>query len=74
MPVLDGYETLRQIRDVEQRHGRGRLPAIALTAFVQNEDRMRAHDAGFEMHISKPVAIKELIVTIAAFVRERGGS
>ncbi|WP_156891415.1 hypothetical protein [Nevskia ramosa] len=29
------------------------------------------HDAGFAMHLSKPMAIKELIVTIAAFVRHR---
>lgn len=71
MPGLDGYDTLRRIRDDEHQNGRAKLPAIALTAFVQNEDRIRAHDAGFEMHLSKPVAIEDLIATIAAFVRNR---
>lgn len=71
MPVQDGYETLRRIRARERLIGRRKLPAIALTAFVQNEDRMRAHDAGFDMHLSKPVEIAQLIVTIAAFVRHR---
>ena len=71
MPGQDGYETLRLIRASERHGALPPLPAIALTAFVQNEDRIRAHDAGFEMHLSKPVAIEELIVTIAAFVRHR---
>ncbi len=71
MPGQDGYQTLRSIRAFERTGGLAVLPAIALTAFVQNEDRIRAHDAGFEMHLSKPVVIEELVVTIAAFVRHR---
>ncbi len=74
MPGQDGYETMRLIRAFERRADRVRLPAIALTAFVQNEDRVRAHNAGFEMHISKPVALEELIVTVAAFARQRAQS
>ena len=64
-------ETLRQLRSQERIRGLGALPAIALTALVHSDDRIRAHDAGFDMHLSKPVAIEELIVTIAAFVRHR---
>ncbi len=71
MPGQDGYETLRQLRSQERIRGLGALPAIALTALVHSDDRIRAHDAGFDMHLSKPVAIEELIVTIAAFVRHR---
>lgn len=71
MPGQDGYETLQQIRAIERLNDRVTLPAIALTALVDREDRIRAHDAGFAMHLSKPIAIKELIVTIAAFVRHR---
>jgi CheY-like chemotaxis protein len=73
MPGLDGHETLRQIRRDEQSSGARRLPAIALTAFARNDDRVRAHDAGFEMHLSKPVDVVELIQTLAAFMHQRSG-
>jgi DNA-binding response OmpR family regulator len=36
-----------------------------LTAFAQREDRIRALTAGFQMHMTKPVAPEELIVVIA---------
>lgn len=71
MPGTDGYETLRRIRLTERLAGSDPVPAIALTAFAQNEDRIRAHDAGFVMHLAKPVMVGELIATIAALVRHR---
>jgi CheY-like chemotaxis protein len=40
------------------------MPALALTAFAQREDRIRALTAGFQMHVTKPVAPEELIVVI----------
>ena len=54
----------------EQQTGNGfaplhRLPALALTAFSQREDRIRALTSGFQMHVTKPVAPEELIVVIA---------
>jgi PAS domain S-box-containing protein len=68
MPVEDGYSVLRKIRTWET--GKGitplrRLPALALTAFTQREDRIRALTAGFQMHMTKPVSPEELIVVIA---------
>jgi signal transduction histidine kinase/ActR/RegA family two-component response regulator len=68
MPVEDGYSVLRKIRawktsnDFAPLH---RLPALALTAFSQREDRIRALTSGFQMHVTKPVAPEELIVVIA---------
>lgn len=67
MPDEDGYAALRRIRGWKARDGKkplARLPAIALTAFSQREDRIRALTAGFQMHITKPVAPEELIVVI----------
>ncbi|MDP3294614.1 MAG: PAS domain S-box protein [Nevskia sp.] len=66
MPGQDGYETLALIRAFERSSGRPPMPAIAVTAFAQNDDRARALDAGFQTHIAKPVIVKELIATIAA--------
>ncbi len=71
MPGEDGYAVLRKIRawktesDFAPLH---RLPALALTAFSQREDRIRALTAGFQMHVTKPVAPEELIVVIATMV------
>jgi PAS domain S-box-containing protein len=66
MPGEDGYAVLRKIR-AWKSNGRAplqRLPALALTAFAQREDRIRALTAGFQMHVTKPVAPEELIVVI----------
>jgi signal transduction histidine kinase/ActR/RegA family two-component response regulator len=67
MPGEDGYAVLRRIRAWNVEGGRPlqRLPALALTAFAQREDRIRALTAGFQMHVTKPVAPEELIVVIA---------
>ncbi len=67
MPGEDGYSVLRKIRAWKDASGSTplqRLPALALTAFAQREDRIRALTAGFQMHVTKPVAPEELIVVI----------
>ena len=43
------------------------LPAIALTAYARSEDRMRAVQNGFQMHVSKPVEPMELAAVVASF-------
>jgi CheY-like chemotaxis protein len=67
MPGEDGYAVLRRIRSWKAPDGNlalQRMPALALTAFAQREDRIRALTAGFQMHVTKPVAPEELIVVI----------
>lgn len=64
MPGMDGYELMRHFRSWEQKNQKPRVPAIALTAHVTQSDIERALEAGFEVHLSKPVNIKELEATI----------
>jgi PAS domain S-box-containing protein len=67
MPEEDGYAVLRKLRHWSPDGGRPplqRMPALALTAFAEREDRIRALTAGFQMHVTKPVAPEELIVVI----------
>lgn len=64
MPHVDGYELLRQIRTLGPQHRR--LKAIALTAFVRAEDRMKSLRAGFLVHASKPILPAELLATVAS--------
>jgi signal transduction histidine kinase/ActR/RegA family two-component response regulator len=60
MPGRDGYALMRQVR---RRYPD--LPAIALTAYVREDDEQRAVEAGFDRHIGKPIDPDELMVTIA---------
>jgi len=63
MPDADGYELIRSVRRLG--NGGSDLPAIALTAFARAEDRVRALDAGYQMHIPKPVAPGALVTAVA---------
>lgn len=60
MPGEDGYSLIRKIRNLPLGRG-GRTPAIALTAYASTPDRMRLLDAGFNVHLPKPVQPAELI-------------
>ncbi|HEY7521105.1 MAG TPA: ATP-binding protein [Methylomirabilota bacterium] len=64
LPDTDGYELIRKIRDIERALGRY-TPAVALTAYPRVEDRARALQAGYQMHVSKPVAPHDLAAVIA---------
>ncbi|WP_332876405.1 hybrid sensor histidine kinase/response regulator [Massilia sp. S19_KUP03_FR1] len=67
MPEVDGFELLAWVRQLGRDHG-GEVPAVALTAFARSEDRLRALEAGFSAHISKPVEPSELIAVVASLV------
>lgn len=62
MPGRDGYELIRAIRSTT---GPEDLPAAALTAYARPEDAARAREAGFQMHLSKPVEPYELVKLVA---------
>jgi len=65
MPEVDGFELIGWVRALPREQG-GQLPAIALTAFARPEDRLKALEAGFSSHISKPVEPGELIAAVAS--------
>ncbi len=55
MPGMDGYAFIRKVRGL-RNPDLANTPAIALTAFARAQDRERALEAGYQMHIVKPVA------------------
>jgi PAS domain S-box-containing protein len=63
----DGYSLIRQIRLLPPEAG-GQIPALALTAYAQDEDRQAAFSAGFHAHLAKPVEPHELLFTIANLI------
>jgi PAS domain S-box-containing protein len=64
MPEVDGNELIRILR--EERGSR--IPAVALTAMARIEDRLKALTAGYQMHVAKPVELKELIAIVSSLV------
>jgi CheY-like chemotaxis protein len=68
MPDVDGFELIRQVRASEDKRVRD-IPAAALTAFARSEDRTKALQTGFEMHLAKPVDPGELVASVATLVR-----
>jgi PAS domain S-box-containing protein len=59
MPLVDGYEATRRIREHEKGLG-GHVPIVALTANTTNEDRERAFLSGMDDFISKPITLEVL--------------
>jgi PAS domain S-box-containing protein len=70
MPVLDGYETTRQIRSGKLPGVNPRVPIIALTAYAMRNDRAKCLEAGMDDYLTKPIRPAELS---AALQRCRSG-
>jgi PAS domain S-box-containing protein len=68
MPGEDGINLIRKLREWERAHG-GALPAVALTAFGRAQDRIRALEAGFQTHVSKPAEPAELIIVVSSLIK-----
>ncbi len=64
MPGEDGYSLINKVRSLPADRG-GHTPAAAFTAYAREEDRKRAIDAGYQMHIAKPVSSSQLVAMIA---------
>ncbi|HEX5108114.1 MAG TPA: ATP-binding protein [Vicinamibacterales bacterium] len=67
MPRRDGYDLIRHVRHSVDEHIR-QLPAIAISAYVRDEDRALAISTGFHMHVAKPVSPDELMQAVGAVV------
>ena len=68
MPEIDGFELIRRLRNSTDQQVR-QTPAAALTAFARAEDRTKALQSGFEMHLSKPIDPAELVASVVTLAR-----
>ena len=67
MPRMDGYALIRSVREMPAERG-GTVPAIAITAFAEDYDSGKAHEAGFDAYLRKPLNLTsfcELVAKIA---------
>ncbi|MBC7166141.1 response regulator [Phenylobacterium sp.] len=65
MPVMDGFEAIRAIRQGEAQRPDGRLPIIVLSANSAPEDREASAEAGADRHIAKPIRAETLFGAIS---------
>jgi PAS domain S-box-containing protein len=68
MPGADGFELIREVRALPHEEG-GDVPAAALTAYARTEDRRNLLNAGFSIHLPKPVEPAELVAVVATLTR-----
>lgn len=63
MPKMDGYQFISKVRQLSAERG-GKVPAIAVTAFAQEKDRLLALDRGYQAHLAKPIESSTLMRAI----------
>jgi len=65
MPVMDGYEATRQLREQERFKD---LPILAMTANAMLGDKEKVIDAGMNDHIAKPINVQNMFNTMANWI------
>lgn len=66
MPIMDGYETTKQIRKLED--GNSHIPIIAITANAMKSDEEKCYEAGMDGYISKPMKTEKLSAIISKYI------
>ena len=69
MPVMDGYEAARTIRELPRKDAT-EIPIIAMTANAFEEDKKRALENGMNAHIAKPLDISVLLSTLDEVIKK----
>ncbi|MCB1901770.1 ATP-binding protein [Cognatazoarcus halotolerans] len=72
MPVMDGLQATRRVRQREQAEGRPRIPVIAVTAEVFERNRACCIEAGMDDFIEKPITLQILRETLERHTRQTG--
>ena len=70
MPREDGYDLIRKVRSLKPDRG-GRIPAITVTGYATPDDVARAMEAGYKLHVAKPMDPAALVTAVASLVRAR---
>ena len=70
MPRMDGYEATRTIRSMDRPDGR-QVPIVAMSANAFSDDVAASLASGMDEHLSKPIQIKTVVLTVLSLVQER---
>lgn len=64
MPLIDGWETTKRIRQDEKKYRKPAIPIIAVTAYAIEYDKKQCLDAGMNEYLTKPFKPEELLQVI----------
>jgi CheY-like chemotaxis protein len=64
MPGEDGYALIKRVRALKVENAG--IPAAALTALARDEDRQQALEAGYQLHLAKPIDAASLVAAVAS--------
>ena len=70
MPVMDGLAATQEIRNIEAREGRKRLPIIAVTARAMFGDKERILEAKLDDYIAKPYNLNDVVETLNKYIEK----
>lgn len=68
MPILNGYDATKQIREIENESKNLHTPIIAMTANALAKDEIKCYEIGMDAYISKPVNVNELLNIIKKYI------
>jgi CheY-like chemotaxis protein len=71
MPLLDGYEATRKLRQDPRYATRREIPVVALTAHAMEGERSRCEEAGMDGYLTKPIHPEALFAEIVRRVEQR---
>ncbi|HIJ94322.1 MAG TPA: response regulator [Desulfuromonadales bacterium] len=72
MPILDGYEAVREIRELERARSARRTPIVAMTAYAMQGDREKCLAADMDAYLSKPARTADIVATLEQLVGKLG--
>ena len=70
MPVMNGYEAARAIRECKHKNAKS-IPIIAMTANAFDDDVKAALDAGMNAHLAKPIDMDKLKALVASIMGDK---
>ena len=70
MPVMDGIESVRRMRQWECEHRHKKTPIVALSGVSFESDIKKCLEAGFDSHLGKPVDRERLILTLNRWTQD----
>ncbi|MEO6602858.1 MAG: response regulator [Polyangiaceae bacterium] len=71
MPLEDGYDLIRRVREGSVSKALSGIPAVAVTAFASAKDRQKALNAGFQEHVAKPFDAQRLVQLVSRLACQR---
>ena len=70
MPVMNGFETVKAIREFEKEKNLKKIPIIAVTAHALKDELLKSLDAGCNAYITKPYEFKDLQLLISKYSKK----